>query len=201
VATSDVVCRVPSQVTVQDATGDELALSHPGSYAAAEVSIPGHDALGVVSVYGVWDRQEGIGSYSEATLHRTISDLTPWLHRPPAGGLVIAGDFNCYLDFGDWWDGRYMTVFNRLNAYGLDLLGPAGNEPLDGCPCRLGPACRHVQTYAHHHSANSKPFQLDFAFGDAAVVSRLIDCAVDPDADFEASDHLPVVTTLRGSDE
>jgi hypothetical protein len=201
VATSDVACRQAPRVVIGDATGEHLAMSHPGAYAAARVSIPGHHEVGVVSMYGVWDRQEGIGSYSEATLHRTISDLTPWLHRPPVGGLIIAGDFNCYLDYGDWWDGRYMTVFNRLAAYGLDLLGPKGREPLDGCPCRLGPDCRHIQTYAHRHASDSKPFQLDFAFGNEPIVDRVVDCAVAPEATFEASDHLPVVTTLHWSDE
>jgi len=45
----------------------------PGSFAAALVSVAGGDEIGVVSIYGIWDRQSGVGNYAEATLHRTIS--------------------------------------------------------------------------------------------------------------------------------
>jgi hypothetical protein len=200
VATADVACTPAHRVALRDATGEELSISHPGSYAAAEVSVGGAAAMGVVSLYGIWQRQAAVGIYAEATLHRTISDLSAWLQRPPLGGLVLAGDFNCYLDYGDWWDERYMTVFNRLGAYGLQLLGPQGTSPLEGCPCRLGEQCRHVRTYAHQGKVDGKPFQLDFVFADPIAAARSSACAVDPTAAFGASDHLPVVTTLATSD-
>lgn len=195
-ATPDLDCTPAFRVSLQDATGETLAISHPGSYAAALIRQGGHRELGVVAVYGIWDRQDAVGIYSEATLHRTISDLTPWLHDPPPGGLVLAGDLNCYLDHGDYWNDRYMTVFNRIRAY-LQLLGPTGEGPLPGCRCNLGDNCRHVQTYAHHRQPTSNPYQLDFAFADRVAARRVTACRVVPGATFEHSDHLPIEVTLN----
>lgn len=183
-------------VPLEEWTGQQITASHPGAFTAAEVTLASGEVVAVVSFYAVWDRQDGIGIFSEATAHRSISDLTPLLQRPPAGGLVVAGDFNAYYEYGDRWDGRYMTVFSRLDAYDLPAIGPFGDGPLAGCPCRKGDECRHVQTYLHQKKVGNNPLQLDFVLANAAVRDRLPSVAPYPGARFDASDHLPVLLTL-----
>ena len=69
-----------------------------------------------VSLYGIWETQPGVGIYSEATLHRAISDLTPRLQAKAP--LLIAGDLNVFrgytLDGSPGWLARYDTVFEPI---------------------------------------------------------------------------------------
>lgn len=182
------------------ATSTTLVSSHPGSFAVADLYLPDGAMITVVSLYGVWYRQPGIGSYPEATLHRAISDLAPVFQAPPSGGIIVAGDFNMYRGHSDRWRARYDTVFARLAAYGLELIGPqppSGRGPLPRCLCGPKPNCRHVQTYRHLSRPGSRPFQLDFMFATKRLKDRLVSChAFDTPEVWERSNHCPVIATF-----
>ncbi len=173
-----------------EAKWDDAAISHPGQFAVGYVALANGQRAALVSLYGIWDTQPG-GSLisSEATLHRAISDLTPLLQsREP---VLIAGDLNIHRGYGDAFDGwaaKYDTVFDRLAAYGVELVGPfrAEGTVLEGCPCGGGAECRHVMT---RPDGSGRPRQLDWVFarglGDVA-------CEVLP-IDDVFSDHAPIL--------
>lgn len=173
-----------------------FAVSHPGQFAVAAITTPLGGRLTVVSLYGVWDGDARY-IYAEATLHRAISDLTILFQDPNHSPLLLAGDLNVYRDWaraerGAAWAPRYDTVFDRLRAYGLDLRGPFGLEPLPGCPCRRD-ECDHARTYAHRADPSGTPYQLDYVFttepaGEVAVI--------DEHDIWQYSDHLPVLATV-----
>ncbi len=150
----------------------------------------------------MWERQNGVGIYSEATLHRALSDLTPLLQsREP---LLIAGDLNIFrgytLDGKKYWLRRYDSVFERREAYGVQrLIGPTWDVPLVDCRCG-SESCTHVRTYRHMRKDDSKLDQLDFVFGNTAARSLNPDCeVVATDATWAVSDHAPVMTILTSS--
>ena len=175
----------------------QFAVSHPGQFAVAEVGLPGAASVTLVSLYGVWDRDER-WLFSEPTLHRAISDLTIVLQARERSNVVLAGDLNIYWQWeeaaGPPWAARYNTVFNRLAAYGLSMAGPVGESPLDRCPCGRGRNCRHVRTYAHNGNPANKPYQLDFVFTSEATTART--CRVLDDEAWQHSDHLPVLAEI-----
>lgn len=180
----------------------EFVASHPGQFSAVSLDVPGGGVVIVVSLYGIWDKLPKNGElFADATLHRAISDLTVVFAEPGTDKVVVGGDLNvwhAYEGAGERWAGRFSTVFDRLAALGLPLLGPFrpdGVPPLAGCPC-ASPACRHVDTYRHGRSQEATPYQNDFLFATSAMKCLLGDggCFVCPDEDiWSYSDHRPVV--------
>jgi len=175
----------------------KFAISHPGQFAVADVPVA-DITLTVVSLYGIWDRMHDSGDlYAEATLHRAISDLTTVFQEREVQNIVVAGDLNVWHDYPRKpWNPRFASVFDRLAAYDLDLIGPfrrEGAAPLEGCPCK-SPDCRHVNTYRHHRKPAAVPYQNDFMFATAALRERLNDCyAVEDEDVWRHSDHRPIV--------
>jgi exonuclease III len=175
---------------VREDTPSPLPISYPGSFTAVRV---GETTL--VSLYGVWEHLPGgRESYSVAAMHRAISDLTRlWFGRWSAARVVIAGDWNLYRDYGDWAS-LYGTVFSRLEAEQLRLVGPFG-PGVPGCPCGDS-KCRHVQTYWHGHKAESRPYQTDFVAASKAVVVNTPVVVNELNGEpvwREMSDHAPVL--------
>jgi hypothetical protein len=183
------------------------AVSHPGQFVAVDLGVDG-GSVTVVSLYGIWDRHDG-NLYSEATLHRALSDLTPVLQDPQRRNIVLAGDLNIFVNWQHstkWgnWAPRFQTVFDRLAAYDLELVGPLAAEPLEGCLCRSR-ECRHVRTYAHNRKPAHGKYQLDFVFATAPMREVMKSCrALEPDIEsteagekWRWSDHLPVLTTFQ----
>lgn len=121
---------------VGDAKPDEIAVSGIGTIAAACVT-PKDDSIGpfiAVSMYGRWmGPHSSVGSswiYSDASAHRIISDISGFIghvdttrHR-----IIAAGDLNLFHGYGDngnpYWEARYRSVFDRMNAVGLEFVGP-----------------------------------------------------------------------------
>src|ERR1035437_9832749 len=175
------------------------AISHPGQWVAVGIGEP-ERRVWIVSLYGIWDTMPDNGDiFAEATLHRALSDLT-WLFQATATKrLVLAGDLNIWRGYGQKkWEPRYRTVFDRLEAYGLDLAGPHRTlgTPLEGCPCGAGTACSHVRTYRHQHSRNSTPYQNDYVFARGVQVARCD--TLDEERHWEHSDHCPILIELNG---
>jgi exonuclease III len=178
-----------------------FAVSHPGQFAVAEVrDAERRPLLTLISLYGILD-QDADHLFSEATLHRAISDLTVLFQQRHRERILLAGDLNIFWQWdkssidGDWAP-RFNTVFDRLGAYGMDLIGPHGERPLDRCPCQRGADCRHVRTYALDGQPANLPLQLDYMFATKSL--EVTECRVISDeADWKYSDHLPVAVNLR----
>lgn len=181
----------------------KFAVSHPGQFSVAEVDTHSGQTITVISLYGIWDRDDRY-LFSEATLHRAISDLTLLLQEKKRSHVVLAGDLNVFYQwdratYDSYWAPRYDTVFTRLAAYGLNLVGPFGDQPLDGCECGRDLECRHVRTFAFQRKPENRLNQLDYAFATPSL--RLAECRVlDDAAAWHYSDHLPVITTFSLDD-
>jgi hypothetical protein len=176
-----------------------FAVSHPGQFSVVEIGSHSGPTLTAVSLYGIWDRDERY-LFSEATLHRAISDLTIVLQEKSRTHIVLAGDLNVFFDWDQatydaHWAARYDTVFARLAAYGMNLVGPFGDGRLDGCECGRGDECRHVRTFAYQRKPENRLNQLDYVFATPSL--RPLGChALDDEASWRYSDHLPVIATF-----
>ena len=101
--------------------------------------------------------------------HRAISDLAVLFDERGANKIIVGGDLNvwhAYEASGERWTRRFQTVFDRLAAHGLALLGPFRSEtmpPLDGCTCGSAD-CRHVATFRYNRSPTVTHYQNDFVF-------------------------------------
>ena len=182
-----------------------LAASHPGQFAVATVTLPGHPAVTVVSLYGLWDKMNDSGEiYAYATLHRALSDLTP-LFQTRGARVIVAGDLNVWHGYGGPpWLGRYQLVFDRLASQGLELVGPfrpSDDQPLENCPCGPQPDCRHVLTYRHQRNAGNRPYQNDFVFAGGTLAAGAIVTTVREEEVWRHSDHVPVIAEFSIEEE
>ncbi len=170
--------------------------SRPGSWVAASVDTP----LGVVTavaIYGLLDE------FSDASVHRSLSELSPIVDDARYKGLVILGGD---LNTGTQWsrgeqsfNARDRNLLDRIAALGLVDCIRAKRAPgrLDGCLCLEGSDCAHVRTRrdARHRDV---PYQTDYLFVSSKLSSALISCeALATDEWFAISDHAPIVADFQ----
>lgn len=198
--------RTPIPMARAKADWGEFVASHPGQFAAVDVTLTVESVdMTVVSLYGIWDKMPDSGSlFADATLHRAISDLSVVFQERGADHIVVGGDLNVWHESdasGPVWRRRYDVVFDRMAAHGLELLGPFRADTdavLEDCPCGHPDTCRHVNTYRYLRKATSKPYQNDYVFATRAMAGRLVRCyAVTDDDVWRYSDHLPVVAEFE----
>ncbi len=158
-----------------EAEPGDLAVSRPGTLAAATVTRPGREPIVVVSLYGLWERPHSSTRsrwiYADASVHRLISDMSVFIGRQAGHRLVVAGDLNILYGYGElgsrYWESRYATAFARFEALGLTFVGPQApfGRRAEPWPQELPPDSDNVPTY---HSNRQTPAtaarQLDFAF-------------------------------------
>jgi hypothetical protein len=182
-----------------DSSGREpLVESDQGAYRIGVVPW-NRRALTVVSIYALWDYSWLEGSakpvYSETSLHRALSDLTPILdvtRSRSAGSVLIAGDFNASTQFDEPYRSAYRVVHDRLASLGLtNVTVRAEREQLEGCPCEDDP-CRHVRTLE-----GAVPYQDDYIHASPDVAEAIRCIATERTPGIEAaSDHLPLVVEI-----
>jgi len=188
---------------VSEALSGELAVSRPGTLAAAIVTP--HDGMPfvAVSMYGLWESShtlaEGRWIFADASVHRLISDISGLVGRATGHRIVAAGDLNIYHGYGErgdaYWGARYETVFARMAAVGLSFVGPQfpGGRRAEALPCGLPEGSANVPTF---HTTRQSPataeHQLDFVFASADLADCVhvrarnqVDC-------WEPSDHCRV---------
>lgn len=125
---------------LQEAADSEFACSHPGQFAVSTAQLADGRRLSLVSLYGIWDTVPHSPSrrFTEATLHRALSDLTPVFQESEADLVLVAGDLNLYsYTDGSVWGDRWMSVLDRFKTYGLEICGPF--RPHDEAPLCQGP--------------------------------------------------------------
>ena len=118
---------------------NEIAVSGIGTIAAARVTPKDDSIEPFIAVSPCMDdglgrirasRHRGYMGYADASVHRIISDLSAFIghenrrtHR-----ILAAGDINVTYGYGHgsgpYWDARYRNLFERLDAIGLEFMGP-----------------------------------------------------------------------------
>ncbi|MDE2992934.1 MAG: hypothetical protein OXU67_03540 [Chloroflexota bacterium] len=178
----------------------ELALSRPGTLAAATVTAPGSEPLVIVSMYAPWESPHAAtGSgwiISDASAHRVVSDLSAFIGSERNHRILAAGDLNILHGHGEggnaYWAGRYGTVFTRLDALGLQFVGPQAphGRQADPWPDELPPDSRNVPTF---HSSYQTPAtatrQLDYVFASASMADVVHVRALNEVEQWGPSDH------------
>jgi hypothetical protein len=168
--------------------------SKPGTWTAGRVHAPGIGQITCVALYGFMDE------LSDASLHRSISDVSPIFTDPDYNKYVIVGgDLNASTQWTrNDLRSRDQNLLERLEAYGLrDCLAMMRSEPLDGCTCDLGEGCRHSWTRL---DPKHPKLQVDYLFASDALAKKLGYCEALPPPEWaEYSDHSPIIASF-GSD-
>jgi hypothetical protein len=193
-----------------DAGPDELAVSLPGTLAAAEVTDASGERIIVVSIYGAWaspiPARQGGWIYADASVHRLISDLSALVASQRGHKILVAGDLNVLYGHGeqgsDYWRARYETVFTRMTAIGLPFVGPQhpNGEQCTPWPTELPTSSKNVPTFRTRKTdSSSATRQLDFVFASTDLVGRVhVRARNVPDA-WGPSDHCRIMIELTPS--
>ena len=206
------------QVTpITEVAEDEIAVSGIGIIAAARVTPKDGTAepFIVVSMYARWigphpttKSSWGVG-YSDASVHRIISDISAFIghedtrrHR-----IIAAGDLNTGHGYagepytGDpYWEARDRSVFDRMNAIGLEFMGPQSpnGRQADPTPAGLPPDTRNVPTY--YTIAQKKPenaqIQLDYVFASRGFHESVSTRALNEVEEWGPSDHCRILIEI-----
>lgn len=188
---------------VEDALPGELAVSRPGTLAAAIVTPCTGAPFVVVSMYAAWEKPHATtGSgwiYADASAHRLISDLSVLVGQQEGHRILAAGDLNILFGYGEngssYRASRYATVFARMAALGLPFVGPqapAGRRA-DPWPAELPYESANVPTY--HTSRQTPPTatrQLDYVFASTALAEGVRVRALNEAHQWGPSDHCRV---------
>ena len=184
-----------------EAGSNQLGVSRRGTLAAAHVTEKrSGDTYLVVSLYGLWEKPHAaIGGsfiYADASVHRLISDLSALVGQRGGRRIIAAGDLNILLGYGEYgnqyWATRYATVFDRLAAIGLTMVGPQAprGRQADPWPSELPTHSRNVPTYfTTRQSPETATRQLDFVFASADLADRITVTALNEPACWGPSDH------------
>ena len=195
--------------TIEDAKGGELAVSRPGSLAAAKVTDrnTGNDFY-VASMYSTWERPlNEIDSgwiYADASAHRILSDLSVLIGRQKNHRIIAAGDLNILKGYGEhgssYWGERYNSVFEPANSLGLPYIGPMAphGRQADPWPKELPPSIKNVPTYhTRQQSPSTATRQLDFVFASRSISDKVkMEARNDPVA-WGPSDHCRLEIELQ----
>ncbi len=188
---------------VADALPAELAVSRPGTLAAAIVIPVGSDPFIVASVYAPWEKPHGLtGSgwiYADGSAHRVVSDLSALIGQQTGHRVLVAGDLNILYGCGEggseYWAGRYASVFARLAALGLSFVGPqapAGRRA-EPWPDELPTESNNVPTYyTSRQTPATATRQLDFVFASTGLAQSVRVCALNELEHWGPSDHCRV---------
>ena len=192
--------------TISDVAEDEIAVSGIGTIAAARV-VP-QDAqvepFIVVSMYARWIRPHpSTGSkwqvgYPDGSAHRIISDLSAFIGNtdPASHRILVAGDLNMVHgsrpNDRQSLAAREQTVFDRMDALGLEFMGPQSPDgrQAERLPEGLSTDSGNVPTY---HSTRQSPAtaenQLDYVFASRGFHESVQVRAMNSVEEWGASDH------------
>lgn len=204
------------QIGPISATGeDEIAVSGIGTLAAARI-IPQGAAMEpfiVVSMYGRWiephrSTRSGWGGYADGSAHRIISDLSAFIGRQRGHRILAAGDLNILHGYGEngskYWARRYDTVFARMEALGLPLLGPQSphGRQAEPWPDELPRESLNVPTYYRRgQSPATAQRQLDYAFASRGFDRSVSVRAMNAVEEWGESDHCRLLIEVAVDDD
>lgn len=174
---------------IKNAKCDEIAVSGIGTIAAARIVPQDAEPFIAVSMYARWIRPHRSTNtkwrvgFPDGSAHRIISDLSAFIgsHDPSTHRILAAGDLNMvFYDDDDGEALRASTVTHRMDALGLELLGP--HHPGMG---RGG-----VPTYyTTAQSPATAKTQLDWVFASRGFHRRVTVRALNSVEEWGPSDH------------
>jgi endonuclease/exonuclease/phosphatase family metal-dependent hydrolase len=167
------------------------AASHPGTAAVVDVRSDRGDQVVLISAYGLID-----GGSSHTTLHRLLSDLEPLLDSSQAQRVLLGGDLNSGDQPYDDTLPHHELLWRRIELLGFrNVVAQFATDPLAGCSCHKGDACRHVRTQKYRPNS-SNPWQADYilAMTELDITGcRVLNEILDDDW---VSDHCPIVAEI-----
>ena len=186
-------------VPLAEAKADDFAVSQPGSIAAAIVT--GSEgrpfvAASICAAYEKPHRSTGKMSWNivDASVHRIISDLSLLIGKQEGHRIVAAGDLTVWYGYADneYWKRRNETVFDRMEAIGLPLVGPQypnGRRAVPW-PSWLPKDSLNVPTYYNiGASPATATGQLDFVFASKGMAGSVKATALNGPEERGPSDH------------
>jgi len=188
---------------VADALPGELAVSRPGTLAAAIVTPSAGNPSVVASMYAPWEKPHATAGrnwiYADGSAHRLISDLSALVGQQTGHRILAAGDLNILHGYGEggsaYWAARYATVFARMAALGFCFVGPQApsGRRAEPWPEELPLGSDNVPTY---HTSRQTPAtatrQLDFVFASIGLAEHVRVCALNECDHWGPSDHCRV---------
>ncbi len=183
---------------------DEIAVSGIGAIAAARVKPDDAEPFIVVSMYARWMKPHPSvptpwwAGYSDASAHRIISDLSVFIGNtdPSTHRILAAGDLNIiYGALGkdpQWLTARDQSVFDRMDALGMEFLGPQypNGRQANPRPTDLPPDTGNVPTYYEsRQSKETASTQLDYVFASRGFHESVKVSAMNSVEEWGASDH------------
>ena len=191
-----------------------FAVSDIGTIAAARVvPLDGQEPFVAVSMYARWlgshpstTDSDYVSIYSDRSAHRIISDLTVFIDSPdPATHRILAaGDLNTIYGAtaksGLENPARARTITDRMDALGLEFLGPQYPAGRRACPASpdVPPDTKNVPTY---HTTRQTPAtarnQLDYAFASRGFHESIRVRALNSVEEWGASDHCRLLMELE----
>ena len=189
--------------SIENAMPGELGISRVGTLSAAKVTPDEGLPFVVISMYAVWENPhtstQSSSIFSDASVHRLISDLSVFIGQQTKHRIVAAGDLNILYGYGEhgseYWASRFTTAFTRMEALGLSFVGPqAPNGRIaEPWPDELPLASKNVPTYyTSHQSPSSATRQLDFVFASNRLKKNVKVRAINEPEQWGPSDHCRV---------
>jgi hypothetical protein len=186
-----------------------LMVSRPGTVAPAIVRIlETGETLIIVSLYSFWANPIKLTDskwiYADASVHRLISDLSALIGHQNNHKIIVAGDFNCLygyaVDNSQYWQKRYSSIFDRMDALGLRFIGPRypeGGLQAFPWPKELPMGSRNVPTYrTKKDNPETATRQLDYVFASESIADRITARAANSIEEWGPSDHCQIFINL-----
>ena len=202
----------PAKAKVQH---DEIAVSDATTIAAARVTpLSDGEPFMVLSMYARWIKPAvptaWRAGYADASAHRIISDLSAFIgHLNPATHRILAaGDLNTiYQETQFSLQPRDTTVFDRMEALGLQCMGPRwpdADRQANPAPKGLPPDTENVPTYVSTQQMSGMRrdgiltgHQLDYVFASKGFDLGISVHAMNDPARWGPSDHCRIMITVQ----
>ncbi len=192
---------------------DEIAVSGIGTIAAARVVPKDAPPFIAVSMYARWIKPHPYANsrwrvgYPDGSAHRIISDLSAFIGStdPSTHRILAAGDLN--MRYGATDDSqlalpaRDRTITDRMDALGMEFLGPQHPAGRRACPTPQGLPrdTRNVPTYhTTRQSPETAQNQLDYAFASRGFHKSVTVRAMNSVEEWGASDHCRLLIEIAG---
>lgn len=193
---------------------DEIAASGIGTIAVARIIPKDGQPFIAVSMWARWmlpHKSTNSGwriGMPDVSAHRIISDISGFVgsYDPSAHRILAAGDLNIVYNEGaaDWEGSRDHSVWSRMNAIGLEFVGPQYPNGRGAVRERefLAPASLNVPTFQTRHEKNPEAAsqQLDYAFASRGFHRRVRVKAMNSVEEWGPSDHCRVIIEVGVSE-
>ena len=182
-------------VPIAEAKAGDFTVSQPGSIAAAIVTGSDSRPFVAASICAAYEKPRcSSWNITDASVHRIISDLSLLIGKQEGHRIVAAGDLTVWYGYGEneYWKRRYDTVFDRMEAIGLPLVGPQypNGRRADPWPSWLPKDSLNVPTYYNiGASPATATGQLDFVFSSKSMAGSVKATALNGPEEWGPSDH------------